>query len=234
MPQTAAVKAKEYLSRDALSHIDMLEAIDRGSADILYAERGGVILIERESRSCMISVDEISICEELPSLGNYPQYAAHQRDVAAYITQGRSFPHSLTVCQAAYLEKEPPRALEADIRPLTEEQAETVFHSYEAMDDPAYIRELISRGQMWGLFKDGLLAGFIGEHLEGSMGLLEVLPEHRGRGYGYALESFLIGRTLARGSIPFCQVVTGNRPSLALQRKLGMAISKGETYWLFN
>ena len=92
MPQTAAVKAKEYLSRDALSHIDMLEAIDKGSADILYAERGGVILIERESRSCMISVDEISICEELPSLGNYPQYAAHQRDVAAYITQGRSFP----------------------------------------------------------------------------------------------------------------------------------------------
>ena len=113
MPQTAAVKAKEYLSRDALSHIDMLEAIDKGSADILYAERGGVILIERESRSCMISVDEISICEELPSLGNYPQYAAHQRDVAAYITRGRSFPHSLTVCQAAYLEKEPPRALEA-------------------------------------------------------------------------------------------------------------------------
>ena len=73
MPQTTAVKAKEYLSRDALSHIDMLEAIDRGSADILYAERGGVILIERESRSCMISVDEISICEELPSLGSYPQ-----------------------------------------------------------------------------------------------------------------------------------------------------------------
>ena len=35
MPQTAAVKAKEYLSRDALSHIDMLEASDRGSADIL-------------------------------------------------------------------------------------------------------------------------------------------------------------------------------------------------------
>ena len=101
MPQTTAVKAKEYLSRDALSHIDMLEAIDRGSADILYAEHGGVILIERESRSCMISVDEISICEELPSLGSYPQYAAHQRDAAAYITQGRSFPHSLTVCQAA-------------------------------------------------------------------------------------------------------------------------------------
>ncbi|MCC8056349.1 GNAT family N-acetyltransferase [Cloacibacillus sp.] len=234
MSQTAAVKAKEYLSRDALSHIDMLEAIDRGRADILYAERGGVILIERESQSCMISVDEISICEALPSLGSFPQYAAHQRDVAAYIARERTFPYSLTVRQAAYLKKEPPCVSEADIRPLTDEFTETVFLNYEAMDDPAYIRELISRGQMWGIFKDGLLAGFIGEHLEGSMGLLEVLPEHRGRGYGYALESFLIGRTLARGSIPFCQVVTGNRPSLALQKKLGMAISKGKTYWLFN
>lgn len=76
------------------------------------------------------------------------------------------------------------------------------------------------------------LAGFIGEHLEGSMGLLEVLPEYRSKGYGYKLETFLINHFLRLNVIPFCQVRINNSESLALQKKIGMEISELTTFWI--
>jgi GNAT superfamily N-acetyltransferase len=51
------------------------------------------------------------------------------------------------------------------------------------------------------------------------MGLLEVLPIHRGKGYGTELESYLIARMLKRDLIPFCQIETDNDKSLNLQKK---------------
>ena len=42
----------------------------------------------------------------------------------------------------------------------------------------------------------------------------------------------MINQELARGRIPFGQVVTDNAPSLALQRSLGMTLSEGTLYWL--
>ena len=39
----------------------------------------------------------------------------------------------------------------------------------------------------FGAFVDGQLAGFVGEHSEGSMGMLEIFPAYRRRGLGYSL-----------------------------------------------
>lgn len=102
------------------------------------------------------------------------------------------------------------------------------------MDDRKYIETLIDRKQLRGIFEQGALAGFIGEHLEGSMRLLEVFPEYRRKGYGYKLESYLINRFLQLNEVPFCQVMTDDVESLALQQKLGMDISRQTTIWLFN
>lgn len=52
----------------------------------------------------------------------------------------------------------------------------------------------------------GKPVGFIGEHLEGSMGLLEILPGYRGKGYGTELESFMICHMLEKGQRPFARL----------------------------
>ena len=82
-------------------------------------------------------------------------------------------------------------------------------------------------------FVDGVLAGFAGFHDEGSIGLLEVLPEYRRRGLGEALLCAAVRLALERGQYAFGQVFTDNRPSLALQRKVGMTVSEDILYWLF-
>lgn len=43
--------AKAYLERNALHHMDMLQPIRRGSAEVLAANPRGVLLIEKASRT---------------------------------------------------------------------------------------------------------------------------------------------------------------------------------------
>lgn len=72
---------------------------------------------------------------------------------------------------------------------------------------------------------------FIGRHAEGSIGLLEVLPQYRRRGLATLLQSYMIGLELSRGRVPYGQVFDGNDASLALQQSLGMSRSMGPLYW---
>ena len=65
------------------------------------------------------------------------------------------------------------------------------------------------------------------------MGLLEVLPQYRGKGYGTELEGAMIAHQLEKGLTPFGQIETDNRKSLGLQRKLGLTISEEKMYWMF-
>ena len=79
----------------------------------------------------------------------------------------------------------------------------------------------------------GEMVGFVGKHLEGTMGILEILPKHRRKGYGTELEKFMINHVLEKGITPFCQVESGNEKSFKLQLKLGLKESSKRVYWLF-
>lgn len=232
--ETLTQKALRYLSEDALSHIDMLEPLRRGTADVLYAGGDGVALYERNSGTCMLSFRGAEESPSFPDLTPYSLFAVHQKRLAERIRRERNLPHCFEVLQAAYVKKEPVAGDFRAIRALTPDHADSVSRHYEAMDDRDYIETLIGRRQLWGVFENGALAGFIGEHLEGSIGLLEVLPEYRRKGYGTLLEAYAIRHFLQRNEVPFCQVKTDNANSLALQRKLGMALSRRTTVWIYG
>ena len=227
-------KAIRYLLEDSLSYIDILEPLRRRTADIIYAQNDGVVIYERNSQACMITMQELEKCKSIIHFEKYHLFAVHQKNISEWIQQKGKFYHGFEVYQAAYGKKETIMDCFDTIRALTCDYTDQVCQNYEAMDDRKYIETLIDRKQLWGIFDHGALAGFIGEHLEGSMGLLEVFPEYRRKGYGYKLESYLINRFLQLNEVPFCQVMTDDVESLALQQKLGMDISRQTTIWLFN
>ena len=72
----------------------------------------------------------------------------------------------------------------------------------------------------------------MGRHTEGTIGLLEVLPQYRRQGVATLLQRFMTNLELSRGHIPYGQVFEDNIPSLALQRSLGYRISDGLLYWV--
>ncbi len=121
----------------------------------------------------------------------------------------------------------------ADIRPLDRSYAKIVRDAYDGGDNDYTadeIAEIMQTKGVLGLF-DGQLAGFIGRHGEGSMGMLTVLEKFRRRGYGEKLERAMINKVLSEGRMPFCDVYTDNLPSLKLQDKLGMTAAEGFTVW---
>ena len=89
----------------------------------------------------------------------------------------------------------------------------------------------MDKGVMLGAFVEGKLAGFMGQHPEGSQGLLFVFPEYRRLGLAEALERRYVNLDLSRGNVPFGQIFVGNTPSRRLQEKLGMEFSDKYICW---
>lgn len=137
--------------------------------------------------------------------------------------------------QWVYGGSQPPRVPAAEVRPITEEYLPLCAAHYHPEDDEAaYLRSRMEAGQLWGLFEGGQLAAFIGMHHEGSMGILEVLPEYRRRGLAMALEGWLIRWHLERGWTPFCHVYEDNPASHALQKKLGLTPAPEQVVWCWQ
>lgn len=186
-----------------------------------------------------------TLLRRLPELCEFPALvlSLHQRefvDVAAEL----GYRLDMECHQAVYTRREklPIRGLyRADgealpggiaIRPLTLEHLSAVSSVYHTVDDEGYVRRLIEKGAMYGAFADGELAGFIGVHSEGSIGLLEVLPEYRRRGVAVALETYLSNLFIGQGMTPYGQVVVGNDISCGLQRRLGLCFAKENVFWM--
>ena len=95
-----------------------------------------------------------------------------------------------------------------------------------------YILDRLASGVVYGAFVNGALAGFIGEHDEGSGGMLEVLPQYRRMGLGTLLETYNINMALQNGKTPFGQFFEENSVSRALQRSMGMEVASEPVFWL--
>lgn len=137
----------------------------------------------------------------------------------------------------AYLSAMPPivdlpRGVE--IKRLAPTLAQTVLDAYH---NPGggytveHMAETMRNKGVFGAIADGKLAGFIGRHGDGHMGMLEVFPEFKRRGIGGALERFIINYIMTFGRTPLCDVFISNGASIELQTKLGLTPSRYYTFW---
>lgn len=229
------ITAIEYLSRDPLLHMDMLECIRSGCAQLLFAGESGVLLRNTACNALMMSTEDDQIAQQmLAMIPETPMFVAHQAFYTSDAMQKFSFTQQMACRQAAYLSPEPLPMADSPVKieQLDERHLPFIMEHYSHADDTAYHRERLNAGVMYGAFLDRRLAGFIGLHAEGSIGMLEVLPEYRRQGIAYALEAFIVNRQLANGNVPFSQIIDGNAASLSLHRKLHFSISENQVCWL--
>ena len=230
-------KALSWLLKSKIDHMDMIEVIRAGQADILCGDEEGVLLKDVPSGAIMVSASDEDMGERLLSL--IPRglkdglFVAHQEFLKDSICR-RFDAGIVNACvQAAYTRK---TLLEEDsrfcIRPLTISFLEEVYSHYHTVHDKEYLEGRIRSGRMYGAFVEETLAGFIGMHAECSMGMLEVFEPFRRQGIGEALERHLINRILKEGRVPFCQIFTDNEASVKLQQKLGLRIGRQTVYWV--
>lgn len=230
----ALQKSREYLERDPLLYMDMLGPLDRGMVEVVSLREDGLLLYNGPGEAFMLAADSLEAGKALCAGVEAMEIAtAHDGETGAFLRDQYHLPDLRGCTQAAYLEKEPlPVPPGFEIRPLGEEFFSLILENYHSFTDPEYIHKRIAAGVMYGAFQKGELLGFIGMHAEGSVGMLEVLPQHRRKGAATALMAFMTGFCLERGWVPFSQIFHGNEASLALHRRLGWALSQRPLYWV--
>ena len=230
-------KALEYLRREYLHNLDMIEGLRRDLYDVLYAAEDGVLICDREGgRTHMLSCRDAEAALRIAKLTQpgCGLFVAHQADTVEPLRELLGFDEASECWQAIYLKDTPLPIGDFDIRRLDLSYAPFVAEHYNGPDCLEYMQWQINDGAMLGAFVDGELAGFIGRHDQGALGVLEVLPEYRRRGIAAALESAAINRELQEGHVPYGQIVIGNNASRAVQEKLGMSFADKNVWWLEN
>ena len=219
----------EWVRRDPVRYSYLLDFYRRG-AEIRRADETALVLKN----------DTINICYAAGPAAGHPALRGcflvltDDRDTVKTLSEAGAYREIMPCTQAVYLKAEPPQVQRpgVSLRPLTMEDMDFVLKNYHhpgAYEE--HIRGRIAEG-MTGVMMGGKLAGFAGVHQEGSMGLLEVLPQFRRRGLAEMLEADLIRRQLEKGLLPYCHIQPGNDASTALQKKLGLTFDSRTLYWL--
>lgn len=229
------LQALNYLNKNKLLNISMIEPIRRGQAEILYADSDAALIRIIPGNILMLSADKPQKgMELLRAVGKPEQIVVHQESMIEPVKKKYGMKYAIICYQAVYTKKELLSLGEdTDIRLLDESFHAILTERYHLMNDPEYMMELIKLGVMHGIFVENQLAGFMGMHTEGSMGLLEIFPEYQRQGLATELQKYMINVILKKGWVPFGQVIVGNQESMGLQEKLGMEFADGKVSWIF-
>lgn len=225
----------EYLNKNLFKNILLINSINRGTADIIYADSKSVIIRELINNTIIISTDDLEFGKKF--IDEYPQndmYTILDKNLADYAIEKFKFTKNEKCLNAIYKNKDKYFLDKEDIRILDIEYLDKITEIYEVVDAD-YIKWELTNKKIYGLFIENKLAGFIGEHKEGSIGLLEVYKEYRNRGMGTKLLKFMINKKLEKNEIPFSQIYTDNEVSKKLHKKLNFIVDEdinNINYWV--
>lgn len=235
---------------NAIENLNIDRVIKRGTAQIIEKTDDAILLKDTRSKALMLACDDVSkgmeilkqnIDDTKRNIGDTKQNNGETKplimisnaELGRRVADKFGYENIMECYQMAFLSKEPPKADDVlEYKTATMEDFPLISREYGLVSKEE-LKELIERGNIVMGYENSSLVGFIGEHMEGSVGLLQVLQEHRRKGYGTALEIEMIRRTLEKGDIPFGQVVVGNTASLELQKKLGLTKSEGTIFWMW-
>lgn len=215
--------------------VDMYEAFTRGNPEIIYADDNAVYIKHKCGVTMLWAKDYTAATAALKSADLPYGCVLHGKDtIKAFEEIAPSYnigEPCLQYCRMSRKRFDVPKV--CDIRPARQEDAPFIIAHYQLDNDPEHIAKTIELGELQCAEVDGNLAGFIGTHGDGSIGMLEVMPEYRRRGIATALEFYQMNRHIDLGYIPYGQVYASNSDSHALQRKVGLDISDDVISWAF-
>lgn len=231
--EAAALEFLRSLDDRAL-YEQIAQTLVRGSGRVVSLREEGLLVYSKRGDIYMIAArtpeTALSLCDPIPAFAKNVQLHGLDRRTAEMLRQRFKRKNTFEFVLYAYY-GEQPEAGGADIRVLTDEDVDFLNENYGHADRD-YLAQRVREGVMLGVYVEHDLAGFIGEHVEGAMGLLHVMPRYRRMGLGFTLEQVAIRHTMQRGFVPFNQVVPDNAASHRLQKRLGFTGAKGMCYWI--
>jgi len=225
--QARRERAIEILEKAPLCALPLLEPARRGIGEVEFAQPGAVFLRIGTSDQVIWASDR-KLGRRVVSAFARPEWIVALGDgVDKDARRLLGLKHSCP-CHLAVYEKTVPVEMDEgrELRVLGPSFLRAFLEHYshpEWLED-GEVETALAEGKVIGGFEDGRLCGFVAEHTEGSIGMLEVFPPYRRRGWARALEGAKINQHLSLGYVPWGQVWPDNVASLALQRSLGLTV----------
>ena len=221
---------------DGIDYLGIDRVLKRGSGEIIAETDHALLVRDTVSEALMLACEDaeagLALLDHHASSGCSLLMVS---DFAVGLTafERYGFSEKLECFQVAYYGEKPSVDNRLTVRKANENDLPMLTETYHLIS-PEEMEKVARRGSILLGYDGERLVGFIGEHLEGSMGLLYVFPEYRRRGFGSALQTHYIVKTMENGYTPFGQVEKGNQNSLKLQQKIGMTRSDNLIVWMWR
>lgn len=217
-----------------IEYLGIERVLRRGSGEVIEESENALLVFDHVSKAYFLACEEkelgIAILDKHHAW-DFPLLMTSNHEIGEAAFERYGFHEKLDCYQVAYFGEKPD--INARLSFRAAEKSDVPQLEVYDMISAEEMNKVVERKSLTLGFEGDNLAGFIGEHLEGSMGMLYVFPEYRGKGYGTELERKFIADTMERGFIPFGQVEKNNAVSLALQKKLGMTKSENLICWMW-
>jgi GNAT superfamily N-acetyltransferase len=224
-------RLKEFLEKDRLQNIMAIYFLKKPTCQVLGQNEAGVYLYDSYSNISVLCADNEEAGEALLEGSSKPATLVLNRPIMLnYVKDKWNLIGRYPCFQGVFTGESMAYNGTLSISLATDEEIEVMNKTYQFADLNEF-EKTRERGMLFAAHDGGKFVGYIGEHSEGSMGMLHILEPYRGRGYAYMLESFLIGEKLKRGQIPYCHIIEDNVASYHLQQKLGLKFAKDKIIW---
>ena len=238
------------LKKNWIRDVAFDQIIRRGTAEILEEDDQGIMLRDRRHGLIFLVSDDVdtgAVWLRKHEDMEYRIMSIYTPALAEYAKERYGLTGEEVCRQFVWTRNDPPEEAggpELLIRPAEERDISFIGPNYADWEEWGHLVFEMGHIFVADLAEDPgpdgkpgaapVTVGFIGRHMEDSMGLLFVKPEYRGRGIALKLERFMIGEMLRLGLTPYCHVIVGNEASMKLQREIGMELWKGSMSWVFR
>ncbi len=113
----------------------------------------------------------------------------------------------------------------------TDENVDFVTNTYTLGFSREAVKALMTDFEFYATYTDGKISGYIGRHDEGSIGVLEIMPEFRRRGLGAFLVDYSVRKVIESGKIAYCHIVQDNKNSLNMHIKMNFLPCDKLVWW---
>ena len=221
---------------DEVEYIGFQRIKDRGTAKILEETDDILFMQDTASEAYMLACDDPELAKDVIDRHSDLKYDLLEttcKEAADYMCEKYGFTNVEICHQFAYLKEAPEEDPRVRLRNADMDDLPAIMEVYHELDEEEMAVN-IKRGAVYMAYAGDDLVGIIGEHTEGSQGMLYVYPEHRRKGYAWALERAMFAKAIRKGEIPFGQVIDGNTASMELQKKNGLTEGKRLIYWTWK
>lgn len=227
--------ALEYLKKDYKKNCDLISflILPYIKYEFIYVSPKGVCFYIKNKDIHCISTDNKDISEQIVSLIDKCNNCACKTkwDYEAFNSKFKF--RGVDECFQYIFKKDEKYKHEENILKLNESHIDFIIKNYSQSISEKELKELMSIFTFYGYYIDkDTLAGFVGRHADGEIGLLEVLPQYQRKGIGRKLMNEIVNEDSEY--IPYTQVLITNNVSNIFHNKLGAEKYKDTVYWCYN